>query len=421
MTAIGATHEVQVEAYRGPLDLLLYLIKDEEVDIYDIPIARILDRYLRELAKLETVDINSAAEFILMAATLMEIKSRLMLPPEEREALDLDEEDPRTDLVRQLLEYRRFRQAADELGAMAERRSRLFGRAFFAMGLDLGEEEPVDAGEELRDVEIFDLLSTFEALMKSILAGVSQTTIYYDDVSVEERIEELVLALRETGRQICFSEFSKNAADRADAAGIFSAILEATRRKLVTIYQPEPLGELYVALRGDSPDVEFAPPPEEQPRQLTEKEMVARRGVFGGFIDLDEEEDLDFAFDTEGRKAIARLEAAVDRADQAIKSFTKPKRKPDEAGPAGAGAPRFGGPQKVTVRQWTDLDRRGQVVTLGGADRSAVLPRARRFGPSVRRGRLDRRGLLPARIANSSLSSKCAQRGRRRAAPTRLS
>jgi segregation and condensation protein A len=430
MVTMGTGHEVRVEAYRGPLDLLLFLIKEEEVDIYDIPIARILERYLEELARMETIDINAAAEFLLMAATLMEVKSRQLLPPEEREALDLDEEDPRADLVRQLLEYRRFRQVADDLGALAARRSRLFGRARFAMGLDFGEPEPADPSEELRDVEVFDLLACFERLMKSILADVPRT-IVYDDISVEERIEELVLTLRERPGQVCFAEFAGRAADRADAAGIFSAILEATRRKLVTIFQPEPLGELYVSLRGEAKDVEFAPPPEEQPAPLTEKQMVARRGVFTDFMAMDEEEDLDFAFDTEGRKAISRLEAAVSRAEEAIRSFTRPKPKEpaEEKGPevrqwtdgqappppaTAAGSP--AGPaaasdaqaqKKVLVRQWTDPDRSGEMMPLGGGPtgESGDAPRAsapylgRRIGRRrLERGRLTPRTVTPARV-----------------------
>ncbi|MHC4913982.1 MAG: segregation and condensation protein A [Planctomycetota bacterium] len=429
MVTVGAGHEVRVESYRGPLDLLLYLIKEEEVDIYDIPIARILERYLAELARMETIDINAAAEFLLMAATLMEIKSRQLLPPEDRDALDLDEEDPRADLVRQLLEYRRFRQVADDLGVLAESRSRLFGRARFAMGVDLGEPEPTDPSEELREVEIFDLLASFERLMKSILADVPRTIIY-DDISVEERIEELVLTLRENPGQVRFAEFSTRAADRADAAGIFSAILEAARRKLVTIFQPEPLGELYVSLRGEAPDVDFAPPPEEQPKPLTEKEMVARRGAFRDFVDLDAEEDLDFAFDAEGRKAINRLEAAVSRAEEAIKSFTKPKPKEPREEPApevrqwtGEGAPPPApgtaapavapaapaepqGAGKVLVRQWTDPDRSGQMVPMGDAPAPAGEAAARAAPPylgrrvgrrSLARGRLTPRTVAPAR------------------------
>jgi len=446
MVALGTSHEVQVEAYRGPLDLLLYLIKDEEVDVYDIPIARILERYLEELARMEVVDINAAADFLLMAATLMEIKSRQMLPPEEREALELDEEDPRADLVRQLLEYRRFRQAADELGEMAALRARMYGRPAFAMGLDLEEEAAADPSEELHEVEIFDLLSTFEALMKSILAEADGATIYYDDISVEERIEELVLTLRESSETVRFAQFSRRAADRADAAGIFAAILEAVRRKLVTIHQPEPLGELYVSLRGDAEDAEFAPPVEEQPGPLTDKQMVARRGAFKGFMDLDEEEDLEFAFDAEGRKAISRLEGAVDRAETAIRGFThpQPRESREEPGPvirhwnadgpsaeagtattagAGAGASRGpgepggsggrGSPYGVIVRQWTDPNRHGQIVIVGGQRR--LLPQGLRFGRSIR-GRCRARG----RMLRSGIYECSRPRRARRARTARL-
>ncbi len=414
-------YEVRVESYRGPLDLLLFLIKDEEVDIYDIPIAQILGRYLAELAGLESVDINAAADFLLMAATLMEIKSRQMLPPEEREALDLEEEDPRADLVRQLLEYRRFRQAADELGVMAARRAGLFGRARFAQGLLIEDEAATDPTEELREVEVFDLLAGFESLMKAILADVPRTIIY-DDISVEERIEELIIHLREEGKAR-FSDFVARAADRADAAGIFAAVLEATRRKLVTIYQPEPLGELYVSLRGESTDHDLAPSPEEQPRELSGKEMVARRGTFKGFMDVEEEEDLEFAFDVDGRKAIGRLDEAVRRAEEAIQGFIKPKPREPEPGPAvhqwtgepggadGAAAapgaspaPGFKEAQKVVVRQWTDPDRRGQVITIGGQATGPPGPlRPLGFGRSIQPRRLARGRMLPRRIAASAL------------------
>ena len=362
MVAATEIQEVRVEAYRGPLDLLLYLIKEEEVDIYDIPIARVLGRYLEELARIETLDINAAGDFLVMAATLMEIKSRQMLPPEEREALDLEEEDPRSDLIRQLLEYRRFRQAADELGGLAERRKLLFGRAGFAQGLALDDGRASDPGEELRDVETFDLLHAFEDLMRSILADVPRT-IVYDDVSVEERVEEIILSLREgAGAEMRFSDFARRATDRADAAGILQAMLEATRRKLITIYQPEPLGEMYVTLRGERPDSEFAPSPEEQPRDLTEKEMVVRRGSFQGFVETEEEteEDLDFAFDSEGHKAITRLEDAVRRAGEAVRRFAKPKPKPPEDAPQGP-----------LVRQWTDDGSEGQVAPAPEAEAGA--------------------------------------------------
>jgi segregation and condensation protein A len=344
----------------------------------------------------------------------MEIKSRQLLPPEEREALELEDQgDPRADLVRELLEYRRFREAADELGELAARRALLFGRFAFAQGLGGGEAAPADPGEELREVGLYDLMACFEKLMKAILADVPRTIIY-DDVSVEERIEELRLRLAEVSGPARFGELCRGASDRADAAGILSAVLEATKRKLVTILQAEPLGELYVSLRGDAPDTQFAPPPEEQPAPLSEAQMTARRGVFGDFVAADEEDDAaEFALDREGRQAIARLEQASARAEDIIRRVARHRDGPPgaEGGlppwaqvpgePAAPVAP--GAPGQVLVRHWTDPDRRGTLVTIGGGRAAAAGIRPRRFGrtlqdPRVGPRRLLRRSLAPGAV-----------------------
>ncbi|HOX07647.1 MAG TPA: segregation/condensation protein A [Planctomycetota bacterium] len=343
--------EVQVEAYRGPLDLLLHLIKEEEVDIYDIPIARILERYLRTIESLPILDINTAADFILMAATLMEIKSRQMLPPEQREALEIEEEDPRTDLVRQLLEYRRFREAADELGGFAERRALLFGRARFGQGVDFGEKPPADPSEELKEVTLYDLMTSFERLMKATLDDLPRT-ILYDDISVEERIEELKLKLAAV-EQFGFRNMLREAADKADAAGMFVALLEAVRRRIATVFQPDPLGEIYVQPRGERPDSAFAPSAEEQDKLPTTSSLAARKGSFTAFTNTAEEEaelaaEEEFAGDAEGRKAVMRLEAAVRRAEEAVQRFVTGQKTP----PA---------PLAVTVRQW---DRPGEAAVV---------------------------------------------------------
>lgn len=412
---VAVEHEVRVEAYRGPLDLLLFLIRDEEVDIYDIPIARILERYLEEMARMPVVDINAAADFLLMAATLMEIKSRQMLPPEERQEMEIEGEDPRSDLIRQLLEYRRFRQAADELGVMAGRRALLFGRAAFGQGLPPETDAKTEPGEDLRDVGIYDLLAAFERLMKATLADAPRT-IVYDDISVEERIEELLLAMRDVAGNLRFSEFYRRAADRADAAGIFTAILEATRRKLVTVAQPEPFGELYVAMRGERPDTDFAPAPGEQPPELSAKEMTVRRGIFDGFMSMpgeEAEEELDFALDTEGRRAVERLDEAVRRADEAIRRLSRPRTpEPDTGAQQAAGVPgaQPPAPQAVLVRQWTDPDRQGSLVFIGPGlpvtdDRPPV---ARRFGRRLQPRRLRRAGPAPAAVAAGRLPGRTA-------------
>src|SRR3989339_1827125 len=108
-------YKVKLEVFEGPLDLLLYLIKKEEIDIYDIPIAKITDQYLEYMEMMKLLDLDIAGEFILMAATLMQIKSKMLLPPDETPQQDIEQEDPRSELVRRLLEYRKFKEAADKL------------------------------------------------------------------------------------------------------------------------------------------------------------------------------------------------------------------------------------------------------------------------------------------------------------------
>src|SRR3989338_5253833 len=112
------TYKVKLEVFEGPLDLLLYLIKKEEIDIYDIPIAKITDQYLEYLELMKLLDLTIAGEFLVMAATLMHIKSRMLLPPDQLEEAGEEEADPRTELVRRLLEYRKFKEAAQDLSQM---------------------------------------------------------------------------------------------------------------------------------------------------------------------------------------------------------------------------------------------------------------------------------------------------------------
>ncbi len=112
-------YKVQLEVFEGPLDLLLYLIKRDELDIYDIPIERITQQYMQYLDVMKMLDLSIAGEFLVMAATLMMIKSRMLLPVEERPELEAEEDDPRWDLVRQLVEYKKFKDAADHLESLA--------------------------------------------------------------------------------------------------------------------------------------------------------------------------------------------------------------------------------------------------------------------------------------------------------------
>src|SRR5262245_7171727 len=152
---------VDLDVFRGPLDLLLYLVKREEVDVCDIPIARIAEQFLEYLRVLQMIDVERAGDFLVMAATLMEIKSRMLLPHGEEGAEE--QEDPRGELVRQLLEYKKYKDAATLLEAQAERQGQRFPRHAVP-------EAAAPAQQPLRPVELWDLVSAFGRLMRETLA-----------------------------------------------------------------------------------------------------------------------------------------------------------------------------------------------------------------------------------------------------------
>ena len=143
-------YKVQLEVFEGPLDLLLYLIKKDELDIYDIPIERITTQYMEYMDLMRMLDLNIAGEFIVMAATLMMIKSRMLLPPEERAELEEEEEDPRWDLVRQLVEYKKFKDAAMHLEGLEERQEDVFGARQRCRGAGAGRRGGAARREHLR-------------------------------------------------------------------------------------------------------------------------------------------------------------------------------------------------------------------------------------------------------------------------------
>ncbi|MBY0460883.1 MAG: segregation/condensation protein A, partial [Gemmataceae bacterium] len=151
-------HLVALDAFHGPLDLLLYLVKRNEVDIFDIPIAQIADQFLAYTHAVKELDVEAAGEFLVMAATLMEIKSRSLLPPDARAADEGDAPDPRRELVRQLLEYRKFKDAAAALQTLAEAATERVARQELP-------EPAKDTSPKVRPVELWDLVSAFARLM----------------------------------------------------------------------------------------------------------------------------------------------------------------------------------------------------------------------------------------------------------------
>lgn len=232
------TYKVKLEVFEGPLDLLLYLIKKEEIDIYDIPIAKITDQYLEYLELMQLLDLNIAGEFLVMAATLMHIKSRLLLPPEQLEG-ETEEEDPRAELVRRLLEYKKFKEAAQELQQMASTQKRFFARVGPA-----GKPEETPAKNEFFEANLFDLITAFTRVLKEIPKDAFYKVIK-DEFTVSEKIHDLLHLLVENS-SVFFTDLFKSAKAKTEIITIFLALLELIKIREVMIMQSSPFGEIEI-------------------------------------------------------------------------------------------------------------------------------------------------------------------------------
>lgn len=242
-------YNVKLDVFEGPLDLLLYLIKKEEVDIYDIPIGRICSQYNEYMNLMRMLDLNIAGEFLVMSATLMLIKSRLLLPAEERKDLEEDEEDPRLDLVRQLVEYKKFKDAAGFLEELEESQHNVF----FPEGehVALGK----DTGLSLRDVSIFDLLSSFSEILKRTDKE-ELTEIFAERYTVADKVDYLMNEVVRRGRKQSLHDLFKGMRSRSEMVCTFLAILELIRLKQIRAVQ-EP-GE-YTDIQLQKAEEEEAP------------------------------------------------------------------------------------------------------------------------------------------------------------------
>lgn len=230
-------YQVKIDAFQGPVDLLLYLVKRQEVDIFDIPIARITDQFLEYLRLLEIIDVEQAGEFLVMAATLMEIKSRMLLP--RAEVADEAEADPRLELVRQLLEYKKFKDAAARLEEQAELRITRLPR------LPVDTFAPPDPTQQpLRAVELWDLVSAFGRLMRETLTLQPQQ-IVMDHTPIQVYMEQILQRLTAES-PLRFSALFTPPHQRARLVGLFLAILELIRGRCVAVEQPEDFGDLWV-------------------------------------------------------------------------------------------------------------------------------------------------------------------------------
>jgi len=243
-------YKVKLEVFEGPLDLLLYLIKKDELEVHDIPIDTITTQYVKYLDLMKMLDLNIAGEFLVMAATLMMIKSRMLLPVEDRPELEAEEEDPRWDLVRQLVEYKKFKDAALHLEGLEARREDIFGRD----GADVKLEKEPDVA--LHDVGLFDLISAFNEALKNV-KNEELREIFSERFTVAEKIEVLVDCLKKKGK-FSVTKLFAGMRSRQEIACTFLALLELIRLCQARAVQKETYGDIWIE-SGDG-TVEMVPP-----------------------------------------------------------------------------------------------------------------------------------------------------------------
>ncbi|MGR3319990.1 MAG: segregation and condensation protein A [Candidatus Anammoxibacter sp.] len=227
--------------YSGPLDLLLYLVKKNEIAIHEISISRVTEQYLQYIELLQKLDVNIASEFLVMAATLMHVKSRSLLPPSEDVENEEDEDDPKFELIQQLLEYKKYKDLAAKLGEKEEEASKKFSRP----KIDFFKEDKNDIALEIGDVSVWDLLDKFSNLMKETLMD-EPSVIKDEDKPVSRYMDELMDKV-DNSPSICFHDLFVDLRTKMAMIGFFLALLELVRMKKLKVYQESVFNEIKIS------------------------------------------------------------------------------------------------------------------------------------------------------------------------------
>ena len=235
-------YRVQLQNFEGPLDLLLFLIKKNEVEIYDIPVADITQQYLEYLTMIELLDLDNASEFVLMAATLIRIKAQMLLPKPELED-DEEAEDPREELVRRLLEYQRYKEVAWEISDLEKEQRQHFPRSDFTFNFE--DDKDVDEEELLgKEVSIFGLMSVFAEIMKRIPPR-TEHTVEQIPVTIEEQAE-VIMCLVDKQERVLLTEILQQIKERIIVIVTFVALLDLVKNKRVQLNQNNPFAEIWI-------------------------------------------------------------------------------------------------------------------------------------------------------------------------------
>lgn len=233
------SYKIKLEIFEGPLDLLLYLVKKDHLNIYDIPIAKVTEQYLEYLNLMQLLDLNIAGEFLVMAATLMQIKSKMLLPAEEGEMIEEEQGDPRDELIKRLLEYEKFKEIAESLRNKESAQREVFKRPKSQTDKTIGSET-----ELYFEASLFDLLTAFSRALKDIPKELFYEVIK-DEFTIEEKIHQILhLLLVQPAASI--SELFGQAKNKLEIIVTFLAILELIRLKEIIARQKDLFGQIEI-------------------------------------------------------------------------------------------------------------------------------------------------------------------------------
>jgi len=236
-------YQIVLPIFEGPLDLLLHLIHENKLDIYDIPIAQVTEQYLQYLSLMEELDLDIAGEFLVMAATLIEIKSKMLLPPDETADEDEEPIDPRAQLVERLIEYQRYKEAAEILRQFEEERSKVFKSGGEAIEIEY-------APFLLKDLTPVDLLAAIQRVLAEVGEGEEEvTTITRRRITVRMKMSEIWRRVITSEDGVNFEELFEDKYDRTEIVITFLSVLELLRLRRITVTQKQLFGEIILRKR----------------------------------------------------------------------------------------------------------------------------------------------------------------------------
>jgi segregation and condensation protein A len=242
-------YKIILETFEGPMDLLLHLIDKAEIDIYDIPINEITEQYLDHIKKMEELDLDVTSEFLLMAATLLEIKSKMLLPNEKKlegEQLELKETDPRFELVQRLLEYKKYKYVSQELQDYEEIQRKVYYKPKEDILVFEKEEEEI---EEMDLEKLVEALNNLLRKNKNTITSINMDEIQKEEYTLDESMEKIKIKLEEE-EEIKFSNLFDKSSNKKEIVTIFLSILELIRLKYITIMQENNFSEIIINKRG---------------------------------------------------------------------------------------------------------------------------------------------------------------------------